>query len=58
MNTEKNISGTKNSKGAAIFKIMLEDKNAIHDHLIKAGKISTIKGKFNFVKTLSITGKR
>ncbi len=46
-----------NSKGAFIFKKMLEDKQAIAAHLQKGGKLSELKGKFNFVKPLSITGK-
>lgn len=50
-----NISS--NSKGASIFKKMLEDKRAISAHLQKGGKLSDLKGKFNFVKPLSITGK-
>lgn len=49
-----NISS--NSKGASIFKKMLEDKMAISAHLQKGGKLSDLKGKFNFVKPLSITG--
>ncbi len=32
-----------NSKGASIFKKMLEDKNAIHQHLQKGGKLSDLK---------------
>jgi hypothetical protein len=43
-----------NSKGAAIFKKMLDDKNAVHKHLKKGGKISDLKNKFNLVKTVSI----
>lgn len=46
-----------NSKGASIFKKMLEDKKAISAHLQKGGKLSDLKGKFNFVKPLSITRK-
>ena len=46
-----------NSKGAFIFKNMLEDKQAISAHLQKGGKLSELKGKFNFVKPLSITRK-
>lgn len=47
-----------NSKGAAIFKKMLEDKKAISAHLQKGGKLSELKGKFSFVKPLSIKGER
>ncbi|MEX2234234.1 MAG: hypothetical protein WD824_18865 [Cyclobacteriaceae bacterium] len=50
------IRKTANSKGAAIFKKMLDDKNAIHEHIKKGGKISDLKDKFNFVKSVSIKG--
>ncbi len=46
------------SKGASIFKKMIEDKKAIREHIQKGGKISEIKDKFNFVKPVSITGNR
>lgn len=46
-----------NSKGAAIFKKMLDDKKAISEHIKKGGKISDLKDKFNFVKPLSTSGK-
>jgi hypothetical protein len=32
-----------NSKGAAIFKRMLDDKNALHEHLQKGGKPEDFK---------------
>ncbi len=32
-----------NSKGAAIFKKMLDDKNALHEHIKKGGKIEDFK---------------
>lgn len=32
-----------NSKGAAIFKKMLEDKKALHEHFKKGGKIEDFK---------------
>jgi hypothetical protein len=35
-----------NSKGAHIFKKMLEDKNAISKHLQKGGKLSDIKESY------------
>jgi len=38
-NTEKPL----NSKGAAIFKKMLDDKNALHEHLKKGGKVENFK---------------
>ncbi len=49
-----NIIST-NSKGAGVFKKMLEDKKAISAHLQKGGKLSELKGKFNFVKPISFT---
>jgi len=45
-----------NSKGASIFKKMLEDKNAIHQHLQKGGKLADIKNKYRCVKPLSTSG--
>ena len=57
MQKKATIQPPANSKGAAIFKKILEDKKAIHQHLQKGGKISDIKEKFNFVKPLSTTRK-
>lgn len=57
MKQEKENIISSNSKGASIFKKMLEDKQAISAHLQKGGKLSDLKGQFNFVKPLSITGK-
>jgi hypothetical protein len=57
MKNKENIITTTSSKGAAIFKKMIEDKKAIREHIQKGGKIADIKEKFNFVKPLSITGK-
>jgi hypothetical protein len=48
---------TENSKGAYIFKKMLEDKKAIHEHLAKGGKIEDLKDQFKFVKPLHSSGK-
>jgi hypothetical protein len=31
---------------------MMEDKNAIHQHLKKGGKLADIKNKYRFVKPL------
>lgn len=45
-----------NSKGAAIFKKMLEDKKYIHEHLKKGGTISELKDKFKFVKPVPTPG--
>lgn len=57
MKTQDNIKTPPKSKGAAIFKKMIEDKKAIREHIQKGGKISEIKDNYNFVKPLSITGK-
>ena len=43
-----------NSKGASIFKKILEDKKAIHAHLQKGGKLSDLKDKYSFLDPLSI----
>lgn len=51
------IQSSNNSKGANIFKKMIEDKKAISAHIKAGGKISDIKDKFKFVKPISITGK-
>ena len=45
-----------NSKGAAIFKKMLDDKKAIRKHVKNGGKISDLKGKFPFVKPVPVKG--
>jgi hypothetical protein len=58
MKVKATIPATINSKGAAIFKKMLEDKKAIRAHIQEGGNLSQIKEKFRFVKPLSITGKR
>jgi uncharacterized membrane-anchored protein YhcB (DUF1043 family) len=50
------INKSLNSKGASIFKKMLEDKNAIHQHLQKGGKLSDLKNRYRFVKPLSTSG--
>ena len=57
MKEKQNIPIASSSKGAAIFKKMIEDKKAIRAHIQKGGKISELKGKYKFVKPLSITGK-
>lgn len=58
MDKKATIAKSANSKGAAIFKKMLEDKKAIQKHIQKGGKLSDLKGKFNFVNPLSFTGNR
>lgn len=55
MKSKKDIKQL-NSKGAAIFKKMLEDKNDIHQHLKKGGKFVDLKDKYRFVKPLSTGG--
>lgn len=52
----KNIKTPLNSRGASIFKKMLEDKNAIHQHLQQGGKLADLKNKYRFVKPLSTSG--
>lgn len=52
-----NIASAANSKGAAIFKKMLEDKKAISKHIQSGGTLTDIKEKFNFVKPISTSGK-
>ena len=43
-----------NSKGAAIFRKILDDKNTVRPHLKTGGKISDLKDKFNLAKIASI----
>lgn len=57
MKNKETILTSTSSKGAGIFKKMIEDKQAIREHIQKGGHIADIKGKFNFVKPISITGK-
>jgi hypothetical protein len=57
MQQKETIAITENSKGAFIFKKMLEDKKAIQDHIRKGGKLEDLKGKFNFAKPLPSSGK-
>ncbi len=56
MQKRETIKKSLNSKGASIFKKMLEDKNAIHQHLQKGGKLFDLKNKYRFVKPLSTSG--
>ena len=58
MNSSNTKSKSLNSRGAAIFKKMLEDKRAIHEHLQTGGKLTDLKDKYNFATPLSLTGKR
>ena len=46
------IKKTLNSKGAAMFKKMLNDKKIIHEHLQNGGKIADLKNKFSFAKPI------
>ncbi len=48
---------TLNSKGASIFKKMLDDKTAIQAHIRNGGKISDLKNKFRFAKPVHSSGK-
>ena len=52
MEVKEKINKTLNSKGADIFKKMLEDKNAISKHLQNGGKLSELKDKYKFVKPI------
>jgi len=45
-----------NSKGASLFKKMLEDKALVRKHLKSGGKLSDLKNKLPLVKTISIKG--
>jgi len=54
MKRSKDIKKPLNSKGAAIFKKMLDDKKAIHQHLMNGGKLSDLKDKYQFLDPLSI----
>ena len=54
----KSKKATNNSKGASIFKKILEDKNAIHEHLLNGGKISDLKDKYKFADPLSFIRNR
>ena len=52
MNTQKAQHNSLNSKGSVIFTKMLEDKQAIHEHLQKGGKLTDLKNKYNFAAPL------
>jgi hypothetical protein len=52
MQNRNHMAITENSKGALIFKKMLEDKKAIQEHLRKGGKIEDLKDKYHFVKPI------
>ena len=54
MKNNKDIKKPLNSKGAAIFKKMLDDKKAIHQHLMKGGTLIDLKDKYQFLDPLSI----
>jgi hypothetical protein len=57
MKAPKHITSSARSKGAAIFKKMMEDKKIIREHIQQGGNISGIKRKFHFAKPLSTSGK-
>jgi hypothetical protein len=54
MPKDKYIKKSSDSKGAPIFKKMMEDRKAIQQHLQKGGKLSDLKDKYPFAKPLSI----
>lgn len=56
MGKSKTIQKPLNSKGASIFKKMLEDKKAIQQHLQNGGKLADLKNKYRFVKPLPTSG--
>jgi len=56
MEKKKAIKKSLNSKGAPIFKKMLEDKKAIQQHLQKGGKLADLENKYRFVKPFSASG--
>ncbi len=43
-----------NSKGATIFKKMLDDQKAVRQHLRNGGKLTDLKDKYKFLDPLSI----
>ncbi len=47
----------KESKGAAIFRKILADKNTIARHLKNGGELADLKDNFNFAKPISFTVK-
>ena len=55
MEKSETIKNSLNSKGASVFKKMLEDKKAIHKHLQKGGKLSDLKNKYRFVTGKSVS---
>lgn len=57
MKEEMILPKSANSKGANIFKKMLEDKKAISSHLQSGGTIDEIKHKYRFVKVLQLSKK-
>jgi hypothetical protein len=57
MDKSKTKDQAVNSKGGAIFKKILEDKLAIHEHLKKGGKFSDLKDDYNFATPLPINRK-
>ncbi len=43
MKNDKDIKKPLNSKGSAMFKKMLDDKNALHEHFKNGGSIEDFK---------------
>jgi hypothetical protein len=56
MKKNKAIKKSLNSKGASIFKKMLDDKKTIQQHLQEGGKLADLKNEFRFVKPLPTPG--
>jgi hypothetical protein len=54
METQKAPKKSMNSKGAAIFKKMLDDQNAVREHLKNGGKLIDLKDKYKFLDPLSV----
>lgn len=53
MKKTNSTTNAKSSKGARLFKKMIEEKQAIQKHLAEGKKIEELKDKFRFVKPLS-----
>lgn len=53
MTAKATLSKKSNSRGAAIFKKMMEDKQAISKHVKKGRKIAELKDNYKFAKLVS-----
>jgi hypothetical protein len=54
MNRNSEYDKSMNSKGASIFKKILEDKKAISEHIQKGGKLEDLKDKYKFAKPIQV----